>query len=88
MPKRRPTRTPSVHPKVVENRVRDHAKRWHLELRRTREQYGPIARSYGLWDADGEDWACAGPLGYGKTLEEIESYLAALQTAPARAGQD
>ena len=61
--------------KVQENRVREHARRWNLRLVRTREQYGPIARSYGLVNNATNAWAFAGELGYGKSLDEVEAYL-------------
>jgi len=65
--------------KVHENRIRWRAKRWGWWLTKTRERYGPLARTWGLWDDAEQRWVFAGPDGFGKSLEECEAFLAELQ---------
>jgi hypothetical protein len=65
----------SVAEKVVENRLREKARRWNLRLVRTRKRDSPISGSYGLVDDVTEEWAFAGELGFGKSLQEVEGYL-------------
>jgi len=73
----------SVSEKMVENRVRAKAERYGLWLTRSRKRDSPIRGTYGLVsDGVTEEWAFAGPLGWGKTLEECEEYLRQV-TAPA-----
>jgi len=81
MPKRRaktPAKTHSVNPKVRENRLRAKAERYGLRLTRSRQRDGPLVGTYGLFDEVADDWKFAGnhPDGYGKTLDEVETFLA------------
>jgi hypothetical protein len=79
MPKRRSSRTYSADRKVHENRIRWLAKRWGWWLTKTRERYGPLAGTWGIWNDAEKRWVFAGPDGFGKTLEECEAFLVDLQ---------
>lgn len=78
MPKRRVTRRSrelSVNPKVRENRIRAKAERYGLRLTRSRQRDGVLVGTYGLVNEVTQEWALAGPLGYGKSLDEVEAFL-------------
>jgi hypothetical protein len=71
----------STDRKAHENRVRLHAQRWGWWLTKTRERYGPLAATWGIWDDAAKRWVFAGPDGFGKSLEECEAFLEAAQAA-------
>jgi hypothetical protein len=80
---KRGAKTLSVNPKVRENRIRAKAERYGLRLTRSRQRDGPLVGTYGLVNDATENWAFAGdhPLGYGKSLDEVEAFLLAEPTA-------
>lgn len=76
-----PRRQTSTDRKVHENRIRWQAERWGWRLTKTRERYGPIANTWGIWDDTAKTWVFAGPDGFGRSLEACEAFLADLQAS-------